>query len=179
MEHPENNDKYKGLAVNAGIEQPSLVNPYLKKRKRIKRTELSVSDYVEGITKGNITILSRAVTLIESVLPEHQSLAQEVIEKCLPYSGNSMRIGISGVPGAGKSTSIDVFGTHVLEYRLLVEKKIGRYLTNDEIVHHINGDQTDNRLENLEVMTLSEHAKIHAIDRRDSETGRFVKRKAA
>ncbi len=115
MEHPENNDKYKGLAVNAGIEQPSLVNPYLKKRKRIKRTELSVSDYVEGITKGDITILSRAVTLIESVLPEHQSLAQEVIEKCLPYSGNSMRIGISGVPGAGKSTSIDVFGTHVLE----------------------------------------------------------------
>src|SRR5574344_2694284 len=115
MEHPENNDKYKGLAVNAGIEQPSLVNPYLKKRKRIKRTELSVSDYVEGIAKGNITILSRAVTLIESVLPEHQSLAQEVIEKCLPYSGNSMRIGISGVPGAGKSTSIDVFGTHVLE----------------------------------------------------------------
>lgn len=115
MEHPENNDRYKGLAVNAGIEQPSLVNPYLKKRKRIKRTELSVSDYVEGITKGNITILSRAVTLIESVLQEHQSLAQEVIEKCLPYSGNSMRIGISGVPGAGKSTSIDVFGTHVLE----------------------------------------------------------------
>ncbi len=103
MEHPENNDKYKGLAVNAGIEQPSLVNPYLKKRKRIKGTELSVSDYVEGIAKGNITILSRAVTLIESVLPEHQSLAQEVIEKCLPYSGNSMRIGISGVPGAGKS----------------------------------------------------------------------------
>lgn len=72
-----------------------------------------------------------------------------------------------------------IFGTHVLEYRLLVEKKIGRYLTNDEIVHHVNGDQTDNRLENLEVMTLSEHAKIHAIDRRDSETGRFVKRKAA
>src|SRR5574344_199708 len=115
MEHPENNDKYKGLAVNAGIEQPSLVNPYLKKGKMIKRTELSVSDYVEGIAKGNITIVSRAVTLIESVLPEHQSLAQEVIEKCLPYSGNSMRIGISGVPGAGKSTSIDVFGTHVLE----------------------------------------------------------------
>lgn len=115
MEHPENNEKYKGLAVNAGIAQPSLVNPYLKHRKRVKRKELSVSDYVEGITKGDITILSRAVTLIESVLPEHQILAQEVIEKCLPFSGNSMRIGISGVPGAGKSTSIDVFGTHVLE----------------------------------------------------------------
>lgn len=115
MEHPENSDQYKGLAVNKGIEQPSTVNPYLKSHRLPKRRELSVSDYVEGILKGNITILSRAVTLVESVRPEHQSLAQEVIEKCLPYSGNSVRIGISGVPGAGKSTSIDVFGLHVLE----------------------------------------------------------------
>ena len=65
--------------------------------------------------KGDVTILSRAVTLVESVKPEHQAIAQEVIEKCLPYSGNSVRVGISGVPGAGKSTSIDVFGLHVLE----------------------------------------------------------------
>ena len=115
MEHPENSDQYKGLAVNRGIEQPSTVNPYLKSHRLPKRRELSVSDYVEGILKGDITILSRAVTLVESVRPEHQSLAQEVIEKCLPYSGNSVRIGISGVPGAGKSTSIDVFGLHVLE----------------------------------------------------------------
>lgn len=107
--------QYKGLAVNKGIEQPSTVNPYLKSHRLPKRRELSVSDYVEGILKGDITILSRAVTLVESVRPEHQSLAQEVIEKCLPYSGNSVRIGISGVPGAGKSTSIDVFGLHVLE----------------------------------------------------------------
>ena len=62
-----------------------------------------------------MTVLSQAVTLVESVKPEHQAIVQEVIEKCLPYSGNSMRIGISGVPGAGKSTSIDVFGLHVLE----------------------------------------------------------------
>ena len=55
------------------------------------------------------------MTLVESVKPEHQAVAQEVIEKCLPYSGNSIRVGISGVPGAGKSTSIDVFGLHVLE----------------------------------------------------------------
>ena len=68
-----------------------------------------------GIVKGDVTILSRAVTLVESVKPEHQAIAQEVIEKCLPYSGNSVRVGISGVPGAGKSTSIDVFGLHVLE----------------------------------------------------------------
>jgi LAO/AO transport system kinase len=55
------------------------------------------------------------VTLVESVLPDHQATAQEVIERCLPHSGHSVRIGISGVPGAGKSTSIDVFGLHVLQ----------------------------------------------------------------
>ena len=60
-------------------------------------------------------MLSRAVTLVESMASEHQVLAQEVIEKCLPHSGNSRRIGITGVPGAGKSTSIDVFGLHVLK----------------------------------------------------------------
>lgn len=113
MEHPENNDKYKGLVVNKGIDQPSSVNPYLKRKPR-KRL-LSVDEYVDGIVKGNVTILSQAVTLVESVNPDHQKIAQEVIEKCLPHSGQSVRIGISGVPGAGKSTSIDVFGLHVLE----------------------------------------------------------------
>ena len=70
---------------------------------------------MDGIVKGNVTVLSQAVTLVESLKPEHQAIAQEVIEKCLPYSGNSVRIGISGVPGAGKSTSIDAFGLHVLK----------------------------------------------------------------
>ena len=115
MEHPENNEAYKGLTVNQGVEQPSIVNPYLNLRKRAKRRQYSSAEYVEGIVKGDVTMLSQAVTLVESVKPEHQVLAQEVIEKCLPYSGNSIRIGISGVPGAGKSTSIDVFGLHVLE----------------------------------------------------------------
>ena len=100
------------MTVNKGIEQPASVNPYLK---RAKKRQFSVSDYVEGIVKGNVTTLSRAVTLVESVLTEHQAIAQEVIEKCLPYAGQSVRIGISGVPGAGKSTSIDVFGLHVLQ----------------------------------------------------------------
>lgn len=112
MEHPENNEAYKGLVVNAGIEQPSSVNPYLKRR---KRRRLSVAEYVEGIVQGDVTVLSQAVTLVESVKPEHQAVAQEVIERCLPYAGRSIRVGISGVPGAGKSTSIDVFGLHVLE----------------------------------------------------------------
>ena len=114
MEHPENSSEYAGLQVNSGVEQPSIVNPYLN-RNRFRRRELSVTDMVEGILKGDVTILSQAVTLIESVNPDHQAKAQEVINKCLPYSGNSIRVGISGVPGAGKSTSIDEFGIHVLK----------------------------------------------------------------
>ena len=114
MEHPENSKEYAGLQVNEGVVQPSNINPYLK-RSRFRRRELSVGEMVEGIVKGDVTILSQAVTLVESVIPEHQKKAQEVIEKCLPYSGNSVRIGISGVPGAGKSTSIDEFGIHVLD----------------------------------------------------------------
>lgn len=73
MEHPENSREYKGLVVNAGIEQPSSVNPYLKRKP--KKRQLSVAEYVEGIVKGDVTILSRAVTLVESVKPEHQAIA--------------------------------------------------------------------------------------------------------
>lgn len=115
MEHPENSSEYKGLSVHRH-EDATSINPYLK-RGRFHRTALSVSDYVEGILKGNTSILGRAVTLIESTLPEHEAQAQEVIEKCLPHAGRSLRIGISGVPGAGKSTSIDEFGLHVLKER--------------------------------------------------------------
>ena len=113
MEHPENDEKYSGLTVNSGVVQPPSVNPYLKKLKR--KPIPAPGEMVERIIKGDVTMLSRAVTLVESINPEHEPIAQEVIEKCLPYSGNSRRIGITGVPGAGKSTSIDVFGLHVLK----------------------------------------------------------------
>lgn len=115
MEHPENSSEYAGLQVNAGVAQPSIVNPYLSRMRKKRHKLFTPGEYVEGILKGNVSMLSQAVTLIESVLPEHQVIAQEVIEKCLPYSGNSVRIGISGVPGAGKSTSIDAFGVHLLD----------------------------------------------------------------
>ena len=112
MEHPENDAKYTGLRVNAGVTSNPTVNPYRKVV--IKTRTLSAGEYVEGILKGDVSLLGRAVTLIESTADDHQAIAQEVIEKCLPYSGNSRRIGITGVPGAGKSTSIDEFGTHVI-----------------------------------------------------------------
>ena len=113
MEHPENDEQYAGLTVNKGIAQPPIVNPYMKRKPR--RRLLSADEYVDGILKGNITVLGQAVTLVESQNPDHYALAQEVIEKCLPHAGHSVRIGITGVPGAGKSTSIDAFGLHVLK----------------------------------------------------------------
>ena len=87
MEHPENSAEYAGLQVNSGVEQPSIINPYLQ-RKRFKRHEMTAAEMVEGIIKGDVTILSQAVTLVESVNPDHQAKAQEVINKCLPYSGH-------------------------------------------------------------------------------------------
>lgn len=112
MEHPENAEEYKGLQVNKGVTQPPSTNPYMR---AVRRKPLpSVNDIVSGIIAGDVTMLSRAVTLVESHNPDHYSKAQEVIEKCLPHSGKSRRIGITGVPGAGKSTSIDAFGLHLL-----------------------------------------------------------------
>jgi LAO/AO transport system kinase len=115
MEHIENDEKFQGLKVNKGISEQPTVNPYLNNFKKFKRKRYSAKEYIEGILKVNITILGQAVTLIESSKPEHQTIAQEVIEKCLPYTGNSVRIGITGVPGAGKSTSIDAFGMHLIK----------------------------------------------------------------
>lgn len=114
MEHPENDSAYKGLKVNSGVETLGPVNPYLSQMRRKRATQLSVNDYVEGILRADVTVLSRAVTLVESLLPEHRAIAQEVVERCLPFSGKSVRVGITGVPGAGKSTSIDAFGMHLL-----------------------------------------------------------------
>lgn len=114
MEHIENDNKYNGLSVNKGIAQPPSINPYLSEQRR-KKKHFTANEFVEGILKGDITKLSQAVTMVESAKTEHHQLAQEIIEKCLPHSGNSVRIGITGVPGAGKSTSIDTFGMHLLE----------------------------------------------------------------
>jgi len=107
------------LYVQKGVLQPTQINPYFNKR---KKQELTVDDYVEGILSGDRTILSRAITLIESVNPEHFAKAQTIIERALPYSGNSLRIGITGVPGAGKSTFIEAFGKYItgLDNRLAV-----------------------------------------------------------
>jgi len=113
--HIENDPEYTGLTVNQGIEPPPSVNEDSVKRflKNKKKKTLSVVQYVEGILNGDITILSQAVTLVESSKPDHQEIAQKIILKCLPFSGNSVRIGITGVPGVGKSTFIEAMGKYI------------------------------------------------------------------
>ncbi len=111
----EKRENYKSaLKVQEGIEQPSSLNAdYINKMKAARQPVLSLDEFVSGIRAGNRTILSKAITLIESSLNEHHKLAQEIIEKCLPFAGNSIRIGITGVPGVGKSTFIEALGKHI------------------------------------------------------------------
>jgi len=104
------------LIVNDGIEQPPIINPYIGnfyKKNQVKI--LSEEQYVEGILSGNVTILSQAITLIESSRPDHREIAQKIVTQCQAHAVKSMRIGITGVPGAGKSTFIEAFGGMLTE----------------------------------------------------------------
>ena len=112
----EKNDKF-ACSVMSGIEgikdttvgniNPALVSGKLKPRRKMI---LSEDDYVEGVAKGDRMTLSRAITLIESNSPRHFAKAQRVLQRLLPRTGKALRIGITGVPGAGKSTMIEAFG---------------------------------------------------------------------
>ena len=102
------------LSVTEGVADQPIVNPYFVRKKKHR---LSTEEYVKGILEGNITTLSQAITLIESSNPDHYAQAQEIIERCLPHAGRSVRIGITGVPGAGKSTFIEAIGNMVTSLR--------------------------------------------------------------
>jgi LAO/AO transport system kinase len=92
------------------------VNPdVLSKQHRRQRRKYTADEYVSGIASGNRTILSQAITLVESTLPGDIDTAQEIIEKCLHTGVESVRIGITGIPGAGKSTFIETFGLYAAE----------------------------------------------------------------
>ena len=85
----------------------SVVDNFKSKRK----TEFDIDQVFKSLLNGNITALSRAITLIESTKLEDKPLAQQLLQQCLPYSNRSIRIGITGVPGVGKSTFIESFGS--------------------------------------------------------------------
>jgi LAO/AO transport system kinase len=76
---------------------------------------IDIDAYTEGVLAGDRTTLGRAITLVESRSPEHVELAQELLARLLPHSGRSRRVGITGVPGVGKSTFIDALGTHLTD----------------------------------------------------------------
>lgn len=82
---------------------------------------LSISEYTDGILSGDRLVLSRAITLVESRLPSDRRLADTLIQAILPFTGKSQRIGITGVPGVGKSTFIEALGIFVAESQ---QKKI-------------------------------------------------------
>lgn len=93
---------------------PSSLNPNLQRQQR-KPSALSMEESIAGILAGERVILSRVITLIESTRPEHQEFAQEILERCLPYTGKSVRIGVTGTPGVGKSTFIEALGQFLIE----------------------------------------------------------------
>ncbi|SDS82208.1 methylmalonyl Co-A mutase-associated GTPase MeaB [Winogradskyella sediminis] len=102
------------LQEKKGIPSPKSLSSNVAKTIRAQRKKrLSVDDLVSGILAGNITALSRAITLIESTNPAHSKQANAIITKCLPHSNSATRIGITGVPGVGKSTFIEAFGLHL------------------------------------------------------------------
>lgn len=105
------------LRVQEGIEQPSQFNSRALENFRNSRKKLlSLGEYFDGIIHFNRSVFSQAITLVESSLPEHQALAQQLIATCLPHAGNSIRLGITGVPGAGKSTFIEALGTYLTNH---------------------------------------------------------------
>ena len=81
--------------------------------KQMKKNELSVQELFEGICAGNRMVLAKAITLFESNSPKHSLKAQELLKLLMPHTGNSIRIGITGAPGAGKSTFIESFGSYL------------------------------------------------------------------
>ncbi|AWM15331.1 methylmalonyl Co-A mutase-associated GTPase MeaB [Flavobacterium sediminis] len=104
-----------------GVKQPDSVNQSVAQNvKQFRRKQPSANELVEGILKGDKIALSRAITLIESTNTEHLDKANEVIQGCLPHANQSVRIGITGVPGVGKSTFIEAFG----KYLTAIGKKV-------------------------------------------------------
>ncbi len=109
----ESKNKGSALHVNDGVDQPPQVNPHLKFKR--PQAPLKAEDYIRGIKNGDRNLLSKAITLIESKRADQKQLAQKIIRTCVKLSGNSVRIGITGVPGVGKSSFIETLGHNLVK----------------------------------------------------------------
>lgn len=97
-----------------GVPQPETTSKNVAQQiKKNRKKTTSVDEFVRQILAGSIPFLSRAITLIESTNPKHQEKANQILEQCLPHANTSIRIGITGVPGVGKSTFIEAYGKHL------------------------------------------------------------------
>jgi LAO/AO transport system kinase len=108
--------KKKSSALNEkkGVSQPETTSKMSAEKVKLSRVKQnSVDEFVAKILAGDITFLSRAITLVESTNTKHQQKANEILKHCLPHANKSIRIGITGVPGVGKSTFIESFGKHL------------------------------------------------------------------
>lgn len=104
----------KTLHLKKGVDQPGTIHPdAVQKLKQQRKRLLEPGVYIRGILSGDRNLLSQAITVIESAHPGHQEIAREIVRGCLPSSGNSIRIGITGVPGVGKSSFIESLGTRI------------------------------------------------------------------
>ncbi|TDO71552.1 LAO/AO transport system kinase [Flavobacterium chryseum] len=113
---PSSKNQSSSLQEKAGISPPEIINvSAISQIQKNRKQQPSSDELIDGILKGNITSLSRAITLVESTNPEHAEKANEVIKGCLPHANKSIRIGITGVPGVGKSTFIEAFGTFLTD----------------------------------------------------------------
>jgi LAO/AO transport system kinase len=112
---PGTEKKKTALSVSEGVEQPDSINQAaVHQLKKVKKKLHTTDELFQGVRSGDISMLGQAITLVESSLDIHQKAAQELITTCLPYSGNAFRVGITGVPGAGKSTFIESLGKHII-----------------------------------------------------------------
>ncbi|MEX6625336.1 methylmalonyl Co-A mutase-associated GTPase MeaB [Tenacibaculum salmonis] len=135
------------ITETAGVSPPETTSKSsAEKIKLIRKKIISTQEFVYQILSGNIPFLSRAITLVESTNLKHQKQANEILEACLKHANNSIRIGITGVPGVGKSTFIEAFGKHLTS----IGKKVAVLAVDPSSYVHkgsILGDKT--RMEKL------------------------------
>ncbi|MDR3405436.1 MAG: methylmalonyl Co-A mutase-associated GTPase MeaB [Chthoniobacter sp.] len=98
-------------------EPPAELLARVAARATASRRTLRREQYLQGILSGDRTILARAITLVESSRDADRLLAEQIVENCLPHTGNSIRVGITGIPGAGKSSLIETLGRYLTEER--------------------------------------------------------------
>lgn len=157
------------LEVKSGIEMPPSINPNLK----LRHFKPTLTQLIDGIQAGDRVLLSQAITLIESESDADQILAHQLIHSILPLTGNSLRIGITGVPGVGKSTFIEAFGVKLVEsgYKVAV---LAVDPTSERSGGSILGDKTRmealSREKNAYIRPTPSGATLGGVARRTRET---------